>query len=50
MYVAVVLDAWSHGVVGRAMETHLRSELVEKALAMAIIRRHLGSSTQYPDH
>ena len=33
LYVAVVLDAWSRLVVGWAMETHLRSELVEKALA-----------------
>ena len=39
LYVAVVLDAWSRLVVGWAMETHLRSELVEKALAMAVIRR-----------
>ena len=31
--------AWSRLVVGWAMETHLRSELVEKALAMAVIRR-----------
>ena len=39
LYVAVVVDAWSRRVVGWAMETHLRSELVEKALAMAVIRR-----------
>ena len=39
LYVAVVLDAWSRLVVGWAMETHLRSELVENALAMAVIRR-----------
>ena len=39
LYVAVVLEAWSRLVVGWAMETHLRSELVEKALAMAVIRR-----------
>ena len=38
-YVAVVLEAWSRLVVGWAMETHLRSELVEKALAMAVILR-----------
>ena len=39
LYVAVVLDAWNRMVLGWAMETHLRSELVEKALAMAVIRR-----------
>ena len=39
LYVAVVLDAWSRRVVGWAMETHLRSELVEQALAMAVWRR-----------
>ena len=54
LYVAVVLDAWSRRVVGWAMETHLRSELVEKALAMAVIRRqpkqvihHSDQGTQY---
>ena len=54
LYVAVVLDAWSRLVVGWAMETHLRSELVEKALAMAVIRRqpkqvihHSDQGTQY---
>ena len=54
LYVAVVVDAWSRRVVGWAMETHLRSELVEKALAMAVIRRqpkqvihHSDQGTQY---
>ena len=54
LYVAVVLDAWSRLVVVWAMETHLRSELVEKALAMAVIRRqpkqvihHSDQGTQY---
>ena len=39
LYVAVVLDAWSRMVVGWEMETHLRSELVEKALGVAVRRR-----------
>ena len=54
LYVAVVLDAWSRRIVGWAMETHLRSELVEKALAMAVIQRqpkqvihHSDQGTQY---
>ena len=55
LYVAVVLEAWSRLVVGWAMETHLRSELVEKALAMAVRRRqpkqvihHSDQGVQYP--
>lgn len=39
LYVAVVVDAWSRLVVGWAMETHLRAELVEQALVMAVRRR-----------
>ena len=39
LYLAVVVDAWSRRVVGWAMETHLRGELVERALAMAVENR-----------
>ena len=39
LYAAVVVDAWSRLVVGWAMQTGLRSELVEKAPAMAVRRR-----------
>jgi len=39
LYLAVVLDAWSRRVVGWAMATHLRSELVIEAIEMAIERR-----------
>ena len=39
LYLAVVLDVWSRRVVGWAMATHMRTELVEAALAMAITRR-----------
>jgi putative transposase len=39
LYLAVVLDAWSRKVVGWAMETHLRTELVLAALEMAIGQR-----------
>jgi putative transposase len=35
LYLAVVLDAWSRRVVGWAMTTHLRTELVLDALNMA---------------
>jgi putative transposase len=43
LYLAVVLDAFSRRVVGWAMETHLRTELVLQALDMATHqRRALG--------
>src|SRR5271154_7143182 len=35
LYLAVVLDAFSRRIVGWAMETHLRTELVLEALNMA---------------
>jgi putative transposase len=39
LYLAVVLDAWSRRVVGWAMATHLRTELVLTALEMALGQR-----------
>lgn len=39
LYLAVVVDAWSRRVVGWAMATHLRTELVLDALDMALARR-----------
>jgi len=39
LYLAVVLDAWSRRVIGWAMESHLRTELVLAALNMAIAQR-----------
>lgn len=39
LYLGVVLDAWSRRVVGWAMAPHLRSELVLKALDMAVQHR-----------
>jgi putative transposase len=54
LYLAIVLDVWSRRVVGWAMETHLRAELVLKALDMAAWRRkpvgvihHSDQGTQY---
>jgi len=40
LYLAVVVDVWSRRVVGWAMATHLRTELVMDALHMAILQRH----------
>ena len=54
LFLAVVLDLWSRRVVGWAMATHLRTELVLEALNMALWRRrpqdvihHSDQGTQY---
>ena len=39
LFLAVVLDVWSRRVIGWAMATHLRTELVLAALNMAIAQR-----------
>jgi putative transposase len=39
LYLAVVLDVWSRRIVGWAMATHLRTELVIAALEMAVQQR-----------
>ena len=39
LYLAVVLDAFSRKIVGWAMATHLRTELVLAALNMALGQR-----------
>lgn len=39
LFVAVVLDVWSRRIVGWAMATHLRTQLVLDALDMALQRR-----------
>ena len=54
LYLAVVVDVWSRRVVGWAMATHLRTELVLEALDMALARRrpcgvihHSDQGSQY---
>lgn len=54
LYLAVVLDAFSRRIVGWAMETHLRTELVLAAFEMAIAQRkptgvihHSDQGSQY---
>jgi hypothetical protein len=47
LYLSVVLDAWSRRVVGWAMATHLRTELVLDALNMAIWRRRPALPGQF---
>ena len=49
VYLAVVLDAWSRRVVGWAMETHLRTELVLAALEMALQQRRPKEVVHHSD-
>jgi transposase InsO family protein len=39
LFLAVVLDAWSRRIIGWAMDTHLRTDLVVAALDMALAQR-----------
>jgi len=50
LYLAVVLDAWSRRVIGWAMETHLRTELVLAALDMALTQRRPTEVIHHSDH
>ena len=49
LYLAVVLDAFSRRVVGWAMETHLRTELVLAALNMALGQRRPAAVIHHSD-
>ena len=49
LYLAVVLDACSRKIVGWAMETHLRTELVLKALEMALAQRRPAGVIHHSD-
>lgn len=49
LFLAVVLDAWSRRIVGWAMETHLRMELVLEALNMAVRQRQPASVIHHSD-
>jgi putative transposase len=49
LYLAVVVDAFSRRVVGWAMATHLRTELVVDALNMAIWRRRPDNVIHHSD-
>jgi putative transposase len=49
LYLAVVLDAWSRRVVGWAMATHLRTELVLEALNMALTQRRPSGVIHHSD-
>ena len=49
LYLAVVLDTFSRRIVGWAMATHLRTELVLEALNMAIGQRRPGAVIHHSD-
>jgi putative transposase len=49
LYLAVVLDVWSRRVVGWAMATHLRTELVLDALNMAVEQRRPTNVIHHSD-
>jgi putative transposase len=49
LYLAVVLDAFSRRIVGWAMETHLRTDLVLAALDMAIGQRKPSGVIHHSD-
>jgi putative transposase len=50
LYLAVVLDAWSRRVVGWAMASHLRTELVLAALDLAVAQRRPTDVIHHSDH
>ena len=49
LFLAVVVDVWSRRVVGWAMETHLRTELVLEALNMAVSQRQPRAVVHHSD-
>ena len=49
LYLAVVLDVWSRRIVGWAMATHLRTELVLDALDMALWQRRPSGVIHHSD-
>ena len=49
LYLAVVLDVWSRRIVGWAMATHLRKELVLDALDMALHQRRPEAVIHHSD-
>jgi putative transposase len=50
LFLAIVLDAFSRRIVGWAMATHLRTELVLDALEMALEQRRPDEVVHHSDH
>ena len=49
LYLAMVLDVYSRRIIGWAMETHLRTELILAALDMAVALRRPSSVIHHSD-
>lgn len=49
VYLAIVLDAWSRGIVGWSMASHLRTALVLDALGMALWQRRPDEVIHHSD-
>jgi len=49
LYLSVVMDAFSRRIIGWAMETHLRTELVLEALNMALWQRRPSAVIHHSD-
>ena len=49
LYLAMVLDVYSRRIVGWAMETHLRTELIVAALDMALTQRRPSNVIHHSD-
>jgi len=49
LYLAIVLDVYSRRIVGWAMETHLRTELILSAFEMALAQRRPNSVIHHSD-
>jgi putative transposase len=50
LYLAIVLDTWSRRIVGWAMSTSLRTEVVLDALNMALWQRQPTNVVHHSDH
>jgi len=50
IYLAIVLDVWSHKIVGWAIEDHLRTQLMLDALDMALAQRRPKNVIHHSDH
>jgi putative transposase len=50
IYLAIVLDVWSHKIVGWAIDDHLRTQLMLDALNMALEQRRPQSVIHHSDH
>ena len=50
LYLAIVLDAWSRRIVGWAMSTSLKTDVVLDALNMAVTQRQPRNVVHHSDH